>query len=71
MEKAKKIEEEGDAAEKIRRTSMERLCETRREVAESSSKLSEKKMRSSGGDTTAHLAVKTKGFQAKGRRIKA
>ena len=44
LEKAKKIEEERDAAEKIRCTSMERLSETqKREGAESSSKLSEKK----------------------------
>ena len=44
LEKTKKIEEKRDAAEKIRHTSMKRLSETRkREGAESSSKLSEKK----------------------------
>ena len=38
---------------------MERLSETqKREGAESSSKLSEKKMRSSGGDTIAYLRDK-------------
>ena len=38
---------------------MERLSETqKREGAESSSKLSEKKMKSSGGDTTAYLREK-------------
>ena len=59
LEKAKKIEEERDAAEKIRRTSMGRLSETRkREGVESSSKLSEKKMRSSGSDTISCLRVK-------------
>ena len=44
LEKAKKIEEERDTAEKIRRTSMERLSETQKgEGAESNSELSEKK----------------------------
>ena len=44
LEKAEKTEEEKDAAEKHRRTSMAKLSETpKREGAESSSKLSEKK----------------------------
>ena len=69
---AKKVEEERDAAEKIRRTSVERLPETRkREGAESSSKLSEKKMRSSYGDTIAYLRENAeKDFKLKEEELK-
>ena len=60
LEKAEKTEEEKDAAEKNWRTSMAKLSETpKREGAESSSKLSEKKMRSSGGDIIVYLKEKT------------
>ena len=59
LEKAEKTEEEKDAAEKNWCTSMAKLSETpKREGAESSSKLSEKKMRSSGGDIIVYLKEK-------------
>ena len=70
LEKPKRLKRR-DARVKIRCTSMERLSETRkREGAESSSKSSEKKMRSSGGDTISYLREKAeKDFKLSGEEL--